>query len=303
MTKRRRMKSDFRRQLKCHQRICHIGSGLNTEDCYTFISRSWSLPGDSFYQWVRPRCLFANVGVILGVAQSSLHIPVQFAFLILTTIGVIFAILYNSATPDFYENNAHHKIGWVIVWMLVAQFASGMIRGVARYVNGDIRSRDSADDPEDMFILGDCEDDDDDAEIKPRGSLDSGNETGESTPRGGSTSTEPSAPYVARRSSENTLRDDHQQRLHHATSRPRNAEAKMEMYLAKKLNSRRWMSRVSRRGLSVALTIHQLIGRPMFVLGFIQFCTGMVTVTGISKGNHVYNGLAHFIKGTSSMVC
>jgi Domain of unknown function (DUF2427) len=245
---------------------------------------------------------FANTGVMLGVAQSSLHIPVQFAFLILTTIGVVFAIMYNSATPDFYDNNAHHKIGWVIVWMLVAQVASGMIRGVARYVNGD--SQELGDDAEDMFMLGDDEDDDD-AEIKARRSSDSGNETGESTPRGGSTSTGPSVPYVVRRSSENTLRDDHdhEQQLHHATSRPRNAEAKMSMYLAKKLTSRRWMSGISRRGLSVAHIIHEVIGRPMFVLGFIQLCTGMVTVTGIFKGGHVYNGLAHFIKGTPSTVC
>src|SRR5579859_2433829 len=152
---------------------------------------------------------------MLGVAQSSFHIPVQIAFLVMTTIGIIFAIIYNSATPDFYENNAHHKIGWVIVWMLVAQIASGMIRGVARYVNGDLASRSTtiAEDAEDLFMLGDDIDDEDSAEIKARPPLrrkssDSGNETGENTPRSGSTSSSPSVPYVLRRSSENTLRDE-----------------------------------------------------------------------------------------------
>src|SRR5437762_3753336 len=110
---------------------------------------------------------------MLGVAQSSFHIPVQIAFVTLTSIGIVFAIMYNSATPDFYENNTRHKIGWVIVWMLVAQILSGMIGGVARYVNGDRSSRieEIANEAEDMFMLGDDgEEDEEDAgaEIKPR---------------------------------------------------------------------------------------------------------------------------------------
>jgi len=247
---------------------------------------------------------------MLGVAQSTFHIPVQIAFLTLTTIGVIFAIMYNSATPDFYQNNAHHKIGWVIVWMLVAQVASGMIRGVARYVNGDPRSRQLADQAEDMFMLGDdidtdAEEDDpnDENEIKRRPdfrrkSSDSGNGTGESTPRGGSSSDEPSTPFVIRRSSENTLLDDHERNFHTVdTISPRNAESKMEKYLAKKLQKQGWLNRISRRGAFIAKVVHGVIGRPLFLLGFIQLCTGVATVTGIFKGNDIFNGLAHFIKG------
>ena len=127
---------------------------------------------------------------MLGVAQSPFHIPVQLAFLTLTSIGVIFAIMYNSATPDFYQNNAHHKIGWVIVWMLVAQVISGLIRGVARYVNGatsTIHAADLAPEAESMFMLG-TENEDDLDEDGPELKLnrhkramsdDSGNETGQ----------------------------------------------------------------------------------------------------------------------------
>lgn len=243
---------------------------------------------------------------MLGVAQSSFHIPVQLAFLTLTTIGVVFAIMYNSATPDFYENNAHHKIGWVIVWMLIAQVASGLIRGVARYVNGDSSSRslEIASHAENVFMLGDDEEDDDATEIKPhtesRKTSDSGNGTGESTPRRGSTSGGPSVPYVLRRSSENTLVDNHEQnfRTLGTTPRPRNAESTMEKYLAKRLRSQGWASRISDKGAFIAKIVHAVIGRPMFCLGFIQLSTGVVTMTGIFKGNNVFNGLAHFIKGT-----
>ena len=247
---------------------------------------------------------------MLGVAQSSFHIPVQLAFLTMTTISIIFAIMYNSATPDFYENNAHHKIGWIIVWMLVAQIASGMIRGVARYVNGPSSSRaqEIANEAEDMFMLGgdetDEEDDSDEIKRRPderRKNSDSGNETGESTPRGTSTSSAPQSrvPYVIRRSSENTLLNDRERNFRSLDTvpGPRNAESKMEEYLAKKLQNQGILDRVSRRGAFIAKVVHGMIGRPLFCLGFIQVCTGIVTVTGIFKGDDIYNGLAHFIKG------
>lgn len=242
------------------------------------------------------------LGVMLGVAQSPFHIPVQIVFLTLTTIGVIFAIMYNSATPDFYENNAHHKIGWVIVWTLVAQVAAGMIRGVARYVNGpnSTRSREIAEEAEDMFMLGDDNDDDDadeEVEVKPghRLSSDSGNGTGESTPRGASTSSEP---QIIRRSSENTLLDDHERNFHTLhTQHTRNAESKLEGFIVKKLQKHGLLARINQRGAFIAKIIHGVIGRPLFLLGFIQICTGITTLTGIFKANDVFNGLAHFIKG------
>jgi hypothetical protein len=249
---------------------------------------------------------------MLGVAQSPFHIPVQFAFLAMTAVGVIFAILYNSATPDFYENNAHHKIGWVIVWALVAQVVAGLIRGVARYVNSDVlsRSREIAEEAENTFMLGDDEEDDETVEPKPRPeflrkSSDSGNETGDSTPHAGSSRGPSSAPHDNRRSSENTLldRDDRERQFHalNKVSHRRNADAMVESYLAKKLQNRGCRSRISRRGAFLAKIVHAVIGRPLFCLGFLQICTGVTTVTGIFKANDVYNGLAHFIKGIKSL--
>jgi len=200
--------------------------------------------------------------------------------------------------------------------MLVAQISSGLIRGVARYVNGDLhhaptRSHEIAQHAEDMFMLGDDNDaddmDDDAIELKTRTrkSVDSGNGTGETTPRDASTSESsspttaaPPMPFVVRRSSENTLLNDRERHFDSIDiSRPENAESKMENYIAKKLSNRRWFSRISRRGAFVAKLVHAIIGRPLWCLGFIQVLTGIVTVTGIFKAWDVYNGLAHFIKG------
>lgn len=247
---------------------------------------------------------------MLGVAQSPFHIPVQLAFLALTTVGVVFAIMYNSATPDFYDNNAHHKIGWVIIWMLVAQVVSGLIRGVARYVkpsSSDLRDADLAHEAENIFTLGDENEDDLDEDAqdvklyrhKRTTSDDSGNDTGTNTPRGQSSSA--SSPVGPRRSSENTLFGDDPERHIQRSMNPvplRNTESEMEQYLAKKLQGRGWAARISRRGAFLAKIVHAVIGRPMWCLGFIQVCTGIVTVTGIFKSYDIYNGLAHFIKGS-----
>jgi hypothetical protein len=216
--------------------------------------------------------------------------------------------MYNSATPDFYENNAHHKIGWVIVWMLVAQVISGLIRGVARYVNSSTRDDDLADEAENTFMLGTENEDDLDEDApelkihthKRTMSDDSGNETGPNSPRGVGSSA--SSPIGPRRSSENTLYDDdREQNFQRALNpeAPRNAESKMERYLAKKLVNRGWAAGISRKGAVVAQIVHAVIGRPMWCLGFIQVCTGLVTVTGIFKSYDIFNGLAHFIKGTN----
>jgi hypothetical protein len=40
-----------------------------------------------------------------------------------------------------------------------------------------------------------------------------------------------------------------------------------------------------------------VLDRMLIPLGFVGFCTGIVTMSGIFKSNHVFNGLAHFIKG------
>ena len=51
----------------------------------------------------------------------------QFAFLAVNGTGILLATIYNASTPDLYPNNAHHKLGWVVTWIVVAQFAMGVI--------------------------------------------------------------------------------------------------------------------------------------------------------------------------------
>lgn len=67
------------------------------------------------------------LGVLLSIARSRLSLLIQFAFLAVNGVGLLLVTIYNASTPDLYPNNAHHKLGWVVTWILVAQFAMGII--------------------------------------------------------------------------------------------------------------------------------------------------------------------------------
>lgn len=51
----------------------------------------------------------------------------QFLFLVLNGLGVLFGTVYNINTPDLYENNAHHKIGWIATWIVAAQVVMSLL--------------------------------------------------------------------------------------------------------------------------------------------------------------------------------
>lgn len=58
---------------------------------------------------------------MFSIARSRYTLIVQFLFLVVNGVGVMLATFYNVSTPDLYENNAHHKIGWIATWVMTAQ--------------------------------------------------------------------------------------------------------------------------------------------------------------------------------------
>jgi hypothetical protein len=66
-------------------------------------------------------------GVMLSISRSRYSLPVQFLFLALNVVGVFLVIIYNANTPDMYPNNAHHKLGWILTWVMSAQIVMGVI--------------------------------------------------------------------------------------------------------------------------------------------------------------------------------
>jgi hypothetical protein len=66
-------------------------------------------------------------GIMFSISRSKLALPTQLLFLILNGLGLVFGTIYNVKTPDLYENNAHHKIGWIATWIITAQVVMSLI--------------------------------------------------------------------------------------------------------------------------------------------------------------------------------
>lgn len=64
---------------------------------------------------------------MLSVARSRLALPTQFSFLIVNAFGLLLAAVYNNQVPNLYENNVHHKIGWIVTWVMVAEVVMGLL--------------------------------------------------------------------------------------------------------------------------------------------------------------------------------
>lgn len=58
---------------------------------------------------------------MFSIARSRYTLPTQFVFVAANALGVLFSTIYNAKTPDLYPNNAHHKLGWLVTWVISAQ--------------------------------------------------------------------------------------------------------------------------------------------------------------------------------------
>lgn len=81
---------------------------------------------------------------MLSIARSRLALPTQLVFLVFNAIGLLIGIVYNNQTPDLYENNAHHKIGWIITWVASAQVVMILIFAYAGRGESEVSSYERA---------------------------------------------------------------------------------------------------------------------------------------------------------------
>lgn len=73
------------------------------------------------------------------MAKSRYVLPSQFVFLAANALGLVLGTVYNAQTPDLYPNNAHHRIGWIITWVISAQVVVSLLR----HVGGAFKGSDS----------------------------------------------------------------------------------------------------------------------------------------------------------------
>lgn len=83
---------------------------------------------------------------MFSVAQHRYASLSKLAFVLLHSLALLLAAKYNSNTPDLYPNNAHHKLGWAVTWIAMAQLIFGQSSNafalLARYITFRLDSGD-----------------------------------------------------------------------------------------------------------------------------------------------------------------
>ncbi|OBT61438.1 hypothetical protein VE03_08951 [Pseudogymnoascus sp. 23342-1-I1] len=215
---------------------------------------------------------------MLNIAKSSLRYPSNIAFLGLHSIGTIFGLAYNSKTPDLYPKALHDSLGWALSALIFAHFIIGIVRDCIGRTSGS-----GTKDERTPFI----------AEATRRMTSEEERNMEASNQPSRSSSSRVTSPYPEL--SESSIETDSETifdvHLHY--------NSRLEHRYDKPMTwSRRWAN-VSGSNLLVQILDlwFGIVDRGLLVLGFVAICTGIVTMAGIFHEKHIFNGLAHFIKG------
>ncbi|KAH8819527.1 integral membrane protein-like protein [Xylogone sp. PMI_703] len=234
------------------------------------------------------------VGVILSIARSRYSLLVQFVFLVLNATGLLLGTFYNASTPDLYPNNSHHKLGWVVTWFMCAKVLMEMI---SAYSSRDSKGAVSAEERA-AFIPISTEAMAQHHRMHGHGhghAYRYSNDSGQGTERNTASLRSQSISTIG--DEENPLRqplqpeeDDEDETL--LEKQILTQRSKMNDYLSKKVPAL-----FTSRALKLLRIAYGAIDRFILILGFVTLATGVVTYSGMFKGNDVFNGLAHWIKG------
>ncbi|OXV08541.1 hypothetical protein Egran_03694 [Elaphomyces granulatus] len=235
------------------------------------------------------------IAVMFSIARSRYTIPTQVLFLVVNGLGLLFGIVYNSQTPDLYENNAHHKIGWIATWIVVAQVIIGIIyaySGQGRDNAGVIYERAAFLPVPTEAVMESQQPYSTDAVHEYRWSGDSGQGTERNSASLRSCPSPTETHYL-------TPPDEfeHYGKLDEDTDDAPAPRYSFQNTILERFFSTRMPRLASVRVLRIFHVAYIIINRICLPFGFIAITTGGVTYGGIFRGDGVFSGLAHFIKG------
>ncbi|EPX71622.1 uncharacterized protein SOCG_01837 [Schizosaccharomyces octosporus yFS286] len=202
-------------------------------------------------------------GIVLAMAKSKAHIPVQVTYVLLTLVGYIFAHMshHHASHTDYYKGNIHRPVGRVFMWMTFLIVVFGIVTAfIKRTLLKDSSSNQFLDSPS---VDG----------RKPEQPMKDTLSYG--------------APLLENEDSQEDLESNYE-----GTS-PRDNQSTFAFTNLRKAAAPKGKLVL----LSVLRYTHRILGHLWLYLGFFEVCTGIVLFAGIFKGSHIFNGLAHWIKG------
>lgn len=238
---------------------------------------------------------------MLSIARSRrLIIPAHILFLATNGLGIFLSIIYDAKTPDLYPNNSHHKMGWAITWIAVAWAAMSIIVVFTRPSHSGYQPISDQAMAEHHRLHADTPQSPNFRDY--RWSRDSGQGTEPNTASLASSS---------RSNSWNETDDNFPIRKHYrddsqATSAPDweqdHADEKQSFLGGATRTDRFFSNKIAKlslgsRALKIINVLQTMIERTVLVLGFVAITTGLVAYGGTARGHHIFNTLAHLIKG------
>ena len=198
------------------------------------------------------------IGVMLSIARSRYTSVAHFVVLVLNAFGLLVGTIYNANTPDLYENNAHHKVGWISTWIVTAQALVGL---VLQHTRAAAPTKSFLGVQYNRFKESDFAN-------RYRWSQDSGQGT-----EPGSPETHPTSPAEpereAQRESYESEPEDHEEKLGLLSN------SAMDRYFMRKFKSI-----TTSRFVSFASVPYNVMDRLILFLSFIALATGLVTYGG-----------------------
>ncbi|WYZ43048.1 hypothetical protein EsH8_VI_000747 [Colletotrichum jinshuiense] len=241
------------------------------------------------------------VAVMLSIARSRYTLALQFVFLAANALGVLLGTIYNNSTPDLYPNNAHHKLGWLVTWVVLAQVLIGLLGRLAGALKNE--SRETANKSEyQSFIPVSTAAMAEHHRINEsrftheyRLSNDSGQGTEpctESLRSHSRSSSNEVSPRISDAHRKEYIEgdDDLEDGLPMPMPSSRNGNKSNSIFVkvAGKISSRIW---------TILLSVYNFIDRVILLLGFVALCLGIITYGRFFEGNGIFSGLAHWVKG------
>ncbi|KAI5863582.1 hypothetical protein GGS23DRAFT_620347 [Durotheca rogersii] len=238
--------------------------------------------------------------VMFSIAKSRYTLATQFVFLVTNALGLLLGMTYNANTPDLYPNNAHHKLGWIVTFVVSAQVVVSLIGRVAgvmskKAAQGHLKEEEE----EQAFIpvstaaMAEHQRLSNALYSSPyRHSNDSGQGTEPHTEslRSNSISTAIGQESPIELGTRRTQYEDDDDALHFKSARmlSSNRASSLITKVASKISNRVW---------GVLLFGYNFVDRTILILGYITLCTGLIAFARFFEGHGIFSGLAHWIKG------
>ncbi|KAK4240750.1 hypothetical protein C8A03DRAFT_31138 [Achaetomium macrosporum] len=229
--------------------------------------------------------------VMLSLARSRYALLVQFGFLVVNAGGVLLGVIYNASTPDLYPNNAHHKLGWIVTFVVSAQVVVGVLARVAGMLKREKLTGGAEERQGFIPVSTEAIAEHESRFPAPYGRL--SNDSGQGT--------EPRTESLRSHSLSDTPPSPRHKEFHNSDDdSDEDLEAHLPMFTkSTKAHSivAKVAGKISDRIWKVLIFAYNFIDRTILVLGFIALCTGIITYGRFFEGQGIFSGLAHWIKG------